>query len=200
MKNSNFPGKDYFKKHPLKELSAARFAYSQLLMPEVEDIALQMIPELEAKGIPFPDNSAIKEQIRQEQDVKKLLRLVRNNIPMDAKKDLTAKLKEHEAEVLPELQRILLKAFNSSTIENITRFMVECEMNCADWIRTNYHDIRDPYARSMMCLVLAFRGDMTDVVFLMGQVDYFEKNYPDKSHEQAPLIALYELKARYSKQ
>ena len=103
MKNNNIPGKDYFKKHPLKELSAARFAYSQLLMPEVEDIALQMIPELEAKGIPFPDNSAIKEQIRQEQDVKKLLRLVRNNIPMDAKKDLTAKLKEHEAEVLPEL-------------------------------------------------------------------------------------------------
>ena len=186
MKNSNFPGKDYFKKHPLKEFSAARFAYSQLLMPEVEDIALQMIPELEAKGIPFPDNSAIKEQIRQEQDVKKLLRLVRNNIPMDAKKDLT--------------ERILLKAFNSSTIENITRFMVECEMNCADWIRDNYHEIRDPYARSMMCLVLAFRGDMTDVVFLMGQVDYFEKNYPEKSYEQAPLIALYELKARYSKQ
>ena len=200
MMNHNIPGKDYFKKHPLKEFSAARFAYSQLLMPEVEDIALQMIPELEAKGIPFPDNSAIKEQIRQEQDVKKLLRLVRNNIPMDAKKDLTAKLKEHETEVLPELQRILLKAFNSSTIENITRFMVECETNCADWIRTNYHDISDPYARSMMCLVLAFRGDMEDVVFLMGQVDHFEKNYPDKSYEQAPLIALYELKARYSKQ
>ena len=49
----------------------------------------------------------------------------------------------------------------------------------------------------MLCLVLGFRADTQVIPFLMQQVDTFEKQFPDKSSEQAPLMALYEIRARF---
>ena len=106
-------------------------------------------------------------------------------------------LLEREAEALPEIQRMLLKAFNDHTIENCVRFMVKCQENCTEWILQNYSHVREPYARSMLCLVLGFRADVDVIPFLMQQVDAFERQYPSESFAQAPLIALSEIKSRF---
>ena len=75
--------------------------------------------------------------------------------------------------------------------------MVKCGTNCSDWIMQNYNDVREPYARSMLCLVLGFRANTDVIPFLMQQVDSFVKQFPDKSYEQGPLMALYEIRARF---
>ena len=49
----------------------------------------------------------------------------------------------------------------------------------------------------MLCLVLGFRANTDVIPFLMQQVDSFEKQFPDKSYEQEPLMALYEIRARF---
>ena len=67
----------------------------------------------------------------------------------------------------------------------------------ADWIIQNYNDVREPYARSMLCLVLGFRASTDVIPFLVQQVDAFERQFPDKSFEQGPLMALYEIRARF---
>jgi len=38
--------------------------------------------------------------------------------------------------------------------------------------------------KSILCLVLGFRGDITIVPFLMKEVEHFECLYPDKSYNQ----------------
>ena len=43
----------------------------------------------------------------------------------------------------------------------------------------------------MLCLVLGFRGDLTCEEFLLEQISYFRKNYPEERFDQGPLIAVY---------
>ena len=64
-------------------------------------------------------------------------------------------------------------------------------MNHADWILENYDKIKNPYAQCMLCLVLGFRGDLTCEEFLLEQISYFRKNYPEERFDQGPLIAVY---------
>ena len=61
----------------------------------------------------------------------------------------------------------------------------------------NTMEIRYPYARSSMCLVLGFRADESAVPFLMAQVEEMERKWPRDSFAQGPLLALYEMRARF---
>ena len=185
--------KDYFNRHPIKDISAARFEYSMLLHPEVMDIADEVIPELQTKGLSFPDDSVAVAAVEQEDDTARLLRMLRKSLPPKANRLLLEKVLARQEEVLPEIQRMILKAFSDSTIENCTHFLVRCKANCSEWIMQNYEHIREPYARSMLCLVLGFRANTDVIPFLILQVDSFEKQFPDKSYEQGPLMALYEI-------
>ena len=193
--------KDYFNRHPIKEYSAARLEYSMLLMPEIMDVVDKKLPEMREmaakRGIDIPDPTEQMERVEQEEDTAKLLRMLRQTHSPVVRKAVREKLLKREAEALPAIQRMILKAFNDNTIENCVRFMTKCEANCTDWIMQNYDDVREPYARSMLCLVLGFRADTQVIPFLMKQVDSFEKQSPDKSYEQGPLMALYEIYARF---
>lgn len=193
--------KDYFNRYPVKEYSAARLEYSMLLMPEVMDVVDAKLPQMREmaakRGIDIPDATELMAKVEQEEDTRKLLRMLRQTQPPVVRKAVREKLLNREEEVLPEIQRMILKAFNDNTIENCVRFMTKCGTNCSDWIMQNYNDVREPYARSMLCLVLGFRANTDAIPFLMQQVDSFVKQFPDKSYEQGPLMALYEIRARF---
>ena len=172
-----------------------------LLMPEVMDIAYEKLPEIRAlaakRGIDIPDTTERMAKVAQEENTATLLRMLRQALPPVVRKAVLEKLLKREAEVLPEIRRIILKAFNDNTIENCVWFMTKCETNCTNWILQNYDDVHEPYARSMLCLVLGFHADTDVISFLMQQVDSFEIQFPDRSYEQGPLMALYEIRARF---
>ena len=193
--------KDYFNRHPVKEYSAARLEYSMLLMPEVMDVVDKKLPEMREmaakRGIDIPDTTEQMKRVEEEEDTGKLLRMLRQTHPPVVRKAVREKLLKREMEVLPEIQRMILKAFNDNTIENCVRFMTKCETDCTEWIMRHYDDVREPYARSMLCLVLGFRASTDVIPFLVQQVDAFERQFPDKSFEQGPLMALYEIRARF---
>ena len=148
--------KDYFNRHPIKDISAARFEYSMLLHPEVMDIADEVIPELQAKGLSFPDDSAAVAAVEQEDDTARLLRMLRKTLPPKANRLLLEKVLAREEEALPEIQRMILKAFSDSTIENCTRYLVRCRTNCSEWIIQNYNSIREPYRKNERAAVEKF--------------------------------------------
>ena len=193
--------KDYFNRHPVKEYSAARLEYSMLLMPEVMDVVDEKLPEMREmaakRGIDIPYTTEQMKRVEEEEDTGKLLRMLRQTQPPVVRKAVREKLLKREMEVLPEIQRMILKAFNDNTIENCVRFMTKCETDCTEWIMRHYDDVREPYARSMLCLVLGFRASTDVIPFLVQQVDAFERQFPDKSFEQGPLMALYEIRARF---
>ncbi len=130
--------KAYFNRHPVKQYSAARLEYSMLLMPEVMDIVDEKLPRLREvaakRGIHVPDTTELMAKVEQEEDTGKLLRMLRQTQPPVVRKAVREKLMDREEAVLPEIQRMILKAFNNNTIENCVRFMAKCGTNCSDWI------------------------------------------------------------------
>lgn len=193
--------KDYFHRHPVKAFSAARLAYSMLLMPEVVTCLEDKLPELREmtalRGVQLPDSAQQKALVEQEEDAGQLLRMLRRPLAPDACGALLRKLLKREAEMLPEIQRMILKTLNSNAIENCVYFMAKCKENCSEWILQHYEEAREPYARSMLCLVLGFRAGTAVIPFLMRQLEQFEKQCPQHSFEQGPLMALYEIRSRF---
>lgn len=51
--------------------------------------------------------------------------------------------------------------------------------------------------KSMLCLVLGFRGDVSLIPMLMAETERFERDYPFNSYEQAPILAVQELATCY---
>ena len=172
-----------------------------LLMPEAVSSVDKLLPALRElaaqRGIALPDATQQMVALEREEDTGRLLRMLRQTLAPDVRGALLEKLLKREAEALPEIRRLILKTFNDNAIENCVRFMARCEENCSQWILQNYEDVREPYGRSMLCLVLGFRANVDVIPFLMRQVERFEAQFPVHSFDQAPLLALYEIRARF---
>ena len=50
----------------------------------------------------------------------------------------------------------------------------------------------------MLCLVLGFRAGPDCIPFLMRAVETFEKQYPEETFDQGPILALLEIRARFT--
>lgn len=194
---AKLPTKDFFNRHPLQKFSAARMEYSILLTPGFDEAFDALIPKFRDEGLRLDDAEDEKAKIAAEEDAQALLRWLRRELKPGAKALLRRKLLEREDEIMPEVQRLILRAFGDALIENALHLFVRCKENYSDWILANYENIRYPYAQSMMCLVLGFRADVSAVPFLMNQVEFMEKRYPRDSFSQGPLLALHELCARF---
>ena len=44
---------------------------------------------------------------------------------------------------------------------------------------------------------MGFRGDVSLIPMLMAETERFERDYPSKSYEQAPILAVQELATRF---
>lgn len=126
-----------------------------------------------------------------------LLAYMRKAVNGRSRLNLRAKLLEYETEMKPLIQSKAIRVLQDVFIENALYFFLHCQENCCDWILESYCDMRSEYLKSMLCLVLGFRGDVSMVPFLKREVARFESGYPDKEYSQGPLLALYELNARF---
>ena len=186
--------KAYFNRHPLAEFSAARMEYSLLLNPNFLQAANKLIHDV---GLMPDSETEALAQIEAENDLNGLLRYVRRELPGDSKLMVRQKLLAREAESLPEIKRMLLTTGNDVFVENALHLLVNCKDNPVPWLLEHFDEIRYPYARSMMCLVLGFRGGEDVIPFVMRQLELFEARFSEEHLEQAPLLALYELRARF---
>ena len=65
---------------------------------------------------PVPHTTEQRKRVEEEEDTGKLLRMLRQTHPPVVRKVVREKLLKREREVLPEIQRMILKAFNDNTI------------------------------------------------------------------------------------
>lgn len=180
----------YFESHPLKELSAARLVYSLYTMAGVEELVNDIFKP-GAKDL--LDEAIIDSAVKPEE----LLQCMRKSISGINRQKLRNKVLRHEVEMRTLIQRRAITNLQDVFIENTLHFFLHCKENCCDWIIQQYDNMHSEYLKSMLCLVLGFRGDISAVPFLIKEVERFEHGYPEKSYNQGPLLALYELKERF---
>ena len=83
--------KAYFDRHPLQEISAARFAYSMLLEQDFEGMFLGALKQI---GYEDESKAAILREVEAMDDLQSLLRFARKEIPLDSQLRLRKKLLE----------------------------------------------------------------------------------------------------------
>lgn len=64
--------------------------------------------------------------------------------------------------------------------ENTLYFFLYCEENCCNWLMKEYSNIRNEYFKSMLCLVIGFRGDVEMLSFLTKETERLERMYLQK--------------------
>lgn len=186
--------RNFLHSHPYKEISAARFEYSLYLMPEAEEIADQYVAEF---FVPSDEEIEEEREITMADNSDKLIQLMRKPLMRTNQMILRRKILQHENEILPFIQSRALTNRQDIFIEHTLHFFLHSQKNYCDWIVQNYNVFKSEYMKSMLCLVLGFRGDDSLIPMLMAETERFERDYPSKDYEQAPIMAVEELAIRF---
>ncbi len=181
----------FLKSHPIKKFSPARLEYSLMLDYEFEENVEKFLTSHNMNN----ETEQVKSTI-EAASVDELVNLMRKPLMGNGRSILINRLLENESAVMPLIKKRALTTMQDHFIECCIRFMNMCEENPCNWITENYNEFKSEYLKSMLCLVLGFRGDEAMLPFLMSETDRFSKFYPKESFEQGPLLSVSELAYR----
>lgn len=186
--------KRFLDTHRDVRFSAAKFEYSLYLDWEQNESIIEMAnkscPQTE-KDLEF------KEMIQNAMAAEDLLNLMRKELSGSNKSFLRRKIMEHEIELLPMIKEKCIRNKQDIFIENALHFFMKSNVNCCGWIMEVYSQFQSEYLKSLFCLILGFRGDVSMIPFLIEEAGRMEKDYPREYYDQGPTLAVQELAARY---
>lgn len=184
----------FLDEHPDIPFSAAKFEYSLYLEPEAVEYANAISEKILVES---EEDLYSKKMIEQAATAEELLKLIRKPLSGGNRSRLRRKILEYETMMMPLIKEKTMKNGQDIFIENTLYFFLHCEENCCDWILKEYANIRNEYLKSMLCLVLGFRGEVEVIPFLMKETERLERMYPEETYAQAPILAIQELAVRF---
>lgn len=189
----NILPKGFFKKNPLRELSAAVIAdYSAEL--ELSDELNDKIEDIVGVSMTDERRAQVK-QDKQEvaaltsgEDIERYMRKKHDVLanPLLCKKALSL-IEDAAPHIIRRYQTTAQDAF----IELAFRILVHADKRYTEELYAAYHDIRNPYAQATACLLFGEHNMMSSVSFLLKEYKRFQTDYPRESFDQFPLLALY---------
>ena len=184
----------FLDKHPDIPFSAAKFEYSLYLEPEAVEYANAISEKMLGES---EEDLHSKRMIEQAETTEELLKLMRKPLSGGNRSRLRGKLLEYETVMMPCIKEKTMKNGQDIFIENTLYFFLHCEENCCDWLMKEYSNIRNEYLRSMLCLVIGFRGDVEMLSFLTKETERLERMYLQETYAQGPILAIQELAVRF---
>ena len=185
--------KKFFKDNPIKELSSQRLVYSSILMPKVEDLARKVVSQMIDRA------GEEAQKIEEESDPEVIFKLLRGKCDPINYTILRKKVLEHEEYLLPKIIQALIRSGNDVFIEHAARIIPRCKRNYLNNLLNILQEIRNPYAVSLMCIVIGFIGDEETIPIIYHKYIELKDQYPNEDYEQGPLLALAELNAQFYK-
>lgn len=190
----------FFSDNPYMENSVQRFIYSTLLYEGLEDMADEIVIK---QGL-FSDErldhiTHEKEMIQAEQNSEMILQLLRKKTEMVNRGVLVKKALQIEEVILPMVVEKLIRSCHDIFIENSIDILAKSNKDFTPVLKERFTQIRSPYAQSLICLVLGFRGEEGVIPWMRDRYFEMKKLYPDETYNQGPLLALHELNCRFYK-
>ena len=182
----------FFKKNPLKKVSAAVIAdfsltteFNDELQAEMERIVLEQTGE--ERRARLEQDRAVIEALDSGEAIVKYMRQEHDMLanPMFCKKVLTM-----ESEAAPLIVKRFMTSGQDGFIELAFRVLAKADKKYAEQLFSDYKNIRNPYAQAVACLLFA-EHEMDDAPpLLMEEYRRFQQDYPDESFDQFPLLGL----------
>jgi len=137
-----------------------------------------------------------KERIESLADYNQVIKMMRQKIDTINSDALTKKAMEFENEIVPELIKKLITSHNDVFIESAAKVMVESELDFYKELMELFDDIRNPYAQSVVLVLLGFKADETDIPWFIKKYERLKMLYPDESYCEGAYYGLYEIERR----
>jgi hypothetical protein len=188
----------FLRDNPYLELSSQRFVYTLLSYEGFETLAnetLQQYVTLNAERKSKVDSE--KKMLAAISEPNEIFSLMRKDIDGLNRALLIEKALEYEDDIFPNLIERFIRSDHDTLIENAVRFLAACKADCSDVLFARYDEIRSPYVKSLVCILLGFKSQESIIPWMMDQFQELKKNYPDEHYDQGPLMALNELHYRF---
>ena len=182
---------NFFKSNTVQEISAPRFLYSTLLMPEAESIATQISKRFINRG------EEERKTIEVAEDVNTLIDI------MDQRPDslnhvkLIKKLLQFKEVSIPLILEELKKPKNNEFIEISVKIIHGSGKNYSNEILEiiKYYQ-RDPYAVFQLCMLLGFSENKKSAKVLWDYFHFFKEHFKNEAYCDGPLLGLIEMRER----
>lgn len=185
--------KKFLDTHRDVEFSAAKFEYSIYLYGEASKKAIELVNSRCPKTV---TDLEMEKAIIETTEPKEILKLMRKKLSGSNRSLLRDKMLEYEDDLLPMIKERSIRNKQDIFIENALYFFMRSKGNYCDWITDTYSQFQSEYLKSLFCLVLGFRGDISTIPFLMEEAERMEKEYPNEYYDQGPALAVQELAVR----
>jgi hypothetical protein len=181
----------FFQKHTVHEISAPRFLYSNLQMPELAIAMSKITNQLIHRG----RNEALL--IEKTDDINELINILTEGPDQLNRESLKIKLLEHRKDAIPLIMKGLQKQQRSAFAEIAIEIIhATGEDYSNEIIEIIEHYQRNAYIVSLLCMILGFYENVRSKKLLWDYYHYFKEHFHDETYSDGPLLGLEEMRAR----
>lgn len=183
--------KYFFDKNQVKEISAARLLYSNLLNPGIEELASKTTRQFVIRG------REEAKRISRETNPENLLKM------MDPRTDtvnhwlLKKKILKFANFAIPRIIEKLKDNIDDTFVELAIGIIYESKIDYSSQLLEILDSIKESYTLSLACLLLGFIAPKEAIQPVWNYYHFLKEEYPRETYEQGPLLALYEFKERF---
>lgn len=182
----------FFRENPLEEHSAAMLTYASTYFArddgfkeKMSKIAQEYIDDTRAARI-----EQQRQQIEQTDAPDALIDLMRKCDSFNSAL-LSEKVAAYAEQTMPLLLKKYCTCLQDVFIELANLVLARSDVRYTQTLRELYPQIRAPYAQAHACLTFGIQDMAQEVPFLLEQYRRFQRDYPEESFSQFPLLALY---------
>ncbi len=186
---NNIPD-SFFKDNPIQPSGSAMLAY---YMYTNEGLLERLKEEKEQRIHSGKDQEELEKTVVALDETKEILRFMRKSMDGCNKLLLRDVVLAHEADVTDLIKKRIMTSRLDDFIDNTLDFFLRCEADPVPWLKENIPEMKSPYARSVMCVVLGFRGGEDELPFLFEQFDKLKNEPDEEAFEQGPLLSIFKI-------
>lgn len=194
----NLLPKNFFKDNPLDQMSTPQIAYFAMTAGFNDKLQSAMWDILEGELDPERKKriEMEREEINRLETGDAVVKFIRNDYDIANREVLCKKALTMQAEVVPPLLRRFQTSFQDGLVETAVYIFAHAEREYVDQLISMYPEIRNPYARSMACLVLGVQGREDVLPLLLDEYRRMKIEDTEGKLCQGPLLAIYILSGR----
>lgn len=191
--NKNQVPKNFFKKNPLNEISAAKIADFSIMTLHADELN-EEINRIVIPKLPSSRQSCIqqeKESILSLETAQDIVAYMRKSVDTVCVTLLCKKALQMQESIMPLILRRYKTVFIDEFIDLSVRIFGNADAKYTRQLLDQYKEIRNPYAQSMACLLFGEHRIEEAVPLLLTEYERFKAQFPNDSYNQCPLLALY---------
>ncbi len=184
--------KHFFEQNELEEMSTAALTHFRMItqkMPELnEQVADIVVPSMDQSRLEmYQTEKECIASLTKAEDIVAYMRKIKD--PSNGSL-LIEKALEYQETVMPLAMKRICTSGHDVFIESTAILLANAEDKYAEELYEIFGDIRNPYARSELCIVFGVKKMKKCTDLLLKQFIQIKKERPDKDYEQGPLLAL----------